>query len=62
MVNNYFPSITRKEIRKWLESNLCYSLHKPSSRTFKCKKMYVPEVDSLLEAALTFVRDVDKEM
>ena len=61
MVNNHFPSITRKEIRKWLESNLSYSLHNPSRITFKCNKMYVAEVDSLLEVDLAFVRDVAKE-
>ena len=35
MVKNQFPSLTRKEIRKWAENNLSYSLHKPSRRTFK---------------------------
>ena len=33
-VKNQFPSVTRKEIRKWAENNLSYSLHKPSRRTF----------------------------
>ena len=36
-VKNQFPSLTRKEIRKWTESNLSYSLHKssrgPSNKT-----------------------------
>ena len=35
MVKNQFPSLTRKEIQKWTESNLSYSLHKFSRRTFK---------------------------
>ena len=35
MVKNQFPSIMRKEIRKWAENNLSHSLHKPSGRTFK---------------------------
>ena len=35
LVKNQFPSLTRKEIRKWAENNLSYSLHKPSRRTFK---------------------------
>ena len=35
MVKNQFPSLTRKGIRKWTESNLSYSLYKPSRRTFK---------------------------
>ena len=35
MVKNQFPSLRRKEIRKWTESSLSYSLHKPSRRTFK---------------------------
>ena len=35
MVENQFSSLTRKEIRKWTESNLSCSLHKPSRRTFK---------------------------
>ena len=34
-VKNQFPSLTRKEIRKWAENNLQYSLHKPSGRTLK---------------------------
>ena len=29
MTKNQFPSVTRKEIRKWAENNLSYSLHKP---------------------------------
>ena len=32
MVKNHFPAATRKEIRKWAESNLSYSLHKLLSR------------------------------
>ena len=35
MVKNQFLSLTGKEIRKWTESNLSYSLHKPSRKTFK---------------------------
>ena len=34
-VKNQFPSVTRKEIQKWAENNLSYSLHKPSRRTLK---------------------------
>ena len=34
-VKNQFPSLTRKEIRKWTESNLSYSLHKSSRGVFK---------------------------
>ena len=57
-VKNQFPSVTRKEIRKWAESNLSYSLHKPSGRTFKRNKVYAPEIDSLWEANFAFVQDV----
>ena len=34
-VKNHFPAVTRKEIRKWAESNLSYSLHKLSGKTSK---------------------------
>ena len=34
-VKSQFPSVTRKEIQKWAENNLSYSLHKPSRRTLK---------------------------
>ena len=34
-VKNQFPSLTRKEIRKWTESNLSCSLHKSSREVFK---------------------------
>ena len=34
-VKDHFPSVTRKELQKWAESNLSYSLRKPSRRTFK---------------------------
>ena len=61
MAKNQFPSVTRKEIRKWAENNLSYSLHKPSRRTFKRNKVYAPEIDSLWEADLAFVQDVAKE-
>ena len=50
MAKNRFPSITRKEIRKWAENNLSYSLHKPYRRTFKRNKVYAPKIDSLWEA------------
>ena len=61
MTKNQFPSVTRKEIRKWAENNFSYSLHKPSRRTFKQNKVYAPEIDSLWEADLAFIRDVAKE-
>ena len=32
---NQFPSLTRKEIRKWTESNLSYSFRKSSRGAFK---------------------------
>ena len=35
MLKNHFPSVMRKEIPKWAESNLSYSLYKPSRRTFE---------------------------
>ena len=60
-VKNQFPSVTRKEIQKWAENNLSYSLHKPSRRTLKRNKVYAPEIDSLWEADLAFVQDVAKE-
>ena len=60
-VKNWFPSVTRKEIRKWVENNLSYSLRKLSRRTFKRNKVYAPEIDSLWEADLAFVHDVAKE-
>ena len=60
-VKNQFPSVTRKEIRKWAENNLSYPLHKPSRRTFKRNKVYALEIDGLWEADLAFVQDVAKE-
>ena len=56
-----FPSITRNEIKQWAETDLSYSLHKPSRRNFKRNKIYAPEIDSLWEADLAFVQDVAKE-
>ena len=61
VVKNQFPSLTRKKIRKWAESNLSYSLHKPSRRTLKRNKVCAPEIDSLWEADLAFVQDVAEE-
>ena len=61
VVKNQFPSVMRKEIRKWAENNLSYSLHKPSRRTLKRNKVYPPEIDSLWEADLAFVQDIAKE-
>ena len=49
-VKNHFRAVTRKEIRKWAESNLSYSLHKPSRRNFEQNKMYAPEICGLWEA------------
>ena len=61
IVKKEFPSITRNEIKQWAETNLSYSLHKPSWRNFKRIKTHAPEIDSLWEADLTFVQDVAKE-
>ena len=47
MVKNHFPAVTRKEIRKWAESNFSYSLHKPSRRNFEQSKVYAPEIHTL---------------
>ena len=47
-----FPSITRNEIKQWAETNLSYSLHKPSRTNFKRNKIYAPEIDSLWEAVI----------
>ena len=60
-VKDQFPSVMRKEIRKWAENNLSYLSHKPSRRTFKQNKVYAPEIDSLWEADLAFVQDVAEE-
>ena len=57
-----FPCITRNEIKQWAENNLPYSLHKPSRRNFKCNNVYAPEIDSLWEADLAFVQDVERKM
>ena len=59
-VKNHFPAVTRKEILNWEESNLSYSLCKPSRRTFELNKVYGPEIDSLWEADLAFLQDVAK--
>ena len=56
-----FPSVIRSEIKQWAETNLSYSLHKPSGRNFKHNKIYAPEINSLWEADLAFVQDVAKE-
>ena len=56
-----FPSITHNEIKQWAETNLSYSLHKLSTRSFKCNRIYAPEIDSLWEADFAFVQDVAKE-
>ena len=34
-----FPSIGCNEIKQWAETNLSYSLHKPSRRNFKRNKI-----------------------
>ena len=46
-VENHFPAITRKEIRKWIEINLSYSLRKPFRRNFERNEVYAPEIDSV---------------
>ena len=56
-----FPGITRNEIKQWADTNLSYSLHKPSRMNFKCNEIYAPEIDCLWEADLAFVQDMAKE-
>ena len=47
MVRNQFPFLRRKEIPKWTESNLSYSLHKSSRGAFEWNKVYAPEIECL---------------
>ena len=54
-VKNHFPTVTRKEIRKWAESNLSYSLHKPARRNFERNKVCAPEIDSLWDTDLALI-------
>ena len=61
MAKNQFPTVARKEIQKWAENNISYSLHKPSRRTFNRNKVYAPEIDSLWEADSAFVQDEANE-
>ena len=35
LVKNHFSAVTIKELRKWVESNLSYSLYKLSGRNFE---------------------------
>ena len=42
----HFSSITIKELRKWVESNLCYSLYKLSRRNFEQSEVYASEIYS----------------
>ena len=59
-VTSQFPSVKRKEIQQYAESNFSYLLHKPSRRAFQRNKVYAPEIDSLWEADLAFIQDVAK--
>ena len=42
----HFSSITIKELRKWVESNLSYSLYKLSGRNFEQNEVYAFEIYS----------------
>ena len=46
LIKNHFSAVTIKEIRKWVESNLSYSLHKLSRRNFERNEMYASEIYS----------------
>ena len=45
----------------YTESNLSYSLHKPSRRNFEQNEVYASEIYSLWDTDLAFVQDVAKE-
>ena len=45
MVRNQFPFLMRKEIQKWTESNLSYSLHNSCRGAFEWNKEYAPEIE-----------------
>ena len=42
----HFSSVTIKELRKWVESNLSYSLYKLSKRNFEQSEVYASEIYS----------------
>ena len=40
----HFSSVKIKDLRKWAESNLSYSLYKLSRRNFERKEVYASEI------------------
>ena len=46
LVKNHFSAVTIKELRKWVENNLSYSLHKLSRRNFERNEVYASEIYS----------------
>ena len=42
----HFSFVTIKELRKWVESNLSYSLYKLSGRNFEQNEVYASEIYS----------------
>ena len=46
LVKNHFLAVTIKELRKWVENNLSYSLHKLSRRNFERNEVYASEIYS----------------
>ena len=46
LVKNHFSAITIKELRKWVESNSSYSLHRLSRRNFERNEVYASEIYS----------------
>ena len=51
------PSITLKDVKKWLSGQITYTLHKPVQRNFKRNKIIVKRIDEQWEADLVDMRE-----
>ena len=56
-----FPSLTKKQVKEWAQSELAYTLHRPSRKTFHRGKILTHTIDYLWEADLVDMSKLSRE-
>ena len=56
-----YPTLTKKEVNEWAQSELSYTLHRSSRKTFKRGKFLSHTIDYLWEADLVDMSKLSRE-
>ena len=58
---NIIPSLTKKQVKDWMQSELAYTLHRPSRKTFRRGKIFCYTIDYLWKTDLVDMTKLSRE-